>query len=200
MILSNNFSLKIFVAFIVSFGYAVLRYNFFGNVPLEEIPLYITNKAISLTVIFLLLFSIQKTSLKEARKKLWKLIFILTSIHVFISFRLLGPEHYQKFYFENELNIIGYLTIFFGITGFVGFLILRSDNLLPTENGKLKIPNSLKNVIRTIIPIFILGHLFSMGIYGWLSPNKWPGFMIPISLIGFILALFYLKSFFIKRK
>ena len=65
-------------------------YNVFGNVEWDEIPLFITNKAISITIIFLLLFSIQKNSSSSTKKKIWKIIFILSSIHVFISFRLLG--------------------------------------------------------------------------------------------------------------
>lgn len=196
MTLSNNLNFKIFIVSIVSFGYAVLRYNIFGNVPWEEMPLYITNKAISLTVIFLLLFSILKTNPKETKKKLWKIIFILTSIHVFLSFRLLGPEHYKKFYLDNELNLIGYLTICFGLVAFIGLLILNSDNLLPTENGKLIISDSIKILVRTLIPLSIAGHLFAMGFLGWISPNYWPGYLIPISLIAFVIIVVYIKHLF----
>jgi hypothetical protein len=89
--------------------------------------------------------------------KIWKIIFILTSIHVFISFRLLGPGPYAKFYMENEINLMGYLTLFFGITAFVSLLILNSDKLLPTGNGKLTVPNYVKKPIRILIPYLIAG-------------------------------------------
>jgi len=186
--------IKIIGIFIFSLIYAILRYNLLGNVAFEEIPLFITNKAIAITIIFLLLFSIQKKTKKWVMGKLIKIIFILTTIHVFISFRLLGPEHYKKFYFENELNLFGYSTIFFGI------LILNSDNKLPTEKGKLKIPNYFRNIIRKLIPIFIALHLFSVGILGWISPKNWPGYLIPISLIAFVILSFYLKRIFTKKE
>lgn len=189
----NNFTtLKIFIIFAISLLYAILRYNFFGNVAWEEIPLYITNKAISITTILLLLLSIQKSSSVLTKKKLGKIIFILTSIHVFISFRLLGPEYYNKFYSANVLNLTGYLTVFFGILAFVGIIILNGDGLLPTENGKLIIPKQIKNIITGIIPISIAAHLFVMGYKGWISPADWYGYLIPISLIGFIGIIAYL--------
>lgn len=200
MNLSKNINLKIFATFIVSLIYAIIRYNVFGNIPWVEVPLFVTNKALSLTVIFILVFSIQKTNVKEIRKKYFKMVFILTSLHVFLSFKLLGPEHYQKFYLENELNLIGYFTLFFGITAFIGLVILISDNKLPTETGKFKISLKLKKILGSFIPIFIAGHLFSMGIIGWISPKNWHGYLIPISLIGFILILYYLKMIFSKKE
>ena len=195
----KSINLKILFFFLISFIYAIVRYNVFGNVPWEEVPLYITNKAISLTIVFLLLFSVKKSFESRIRKRLFTLIFILAAIHVFISFRLLGPEHYNKFYSGNELNLVGYLTIFFGISAFIGILILKSDNLLPTENGKLQIPNSLKIIIQKLIPISIALHLFSMRFLGWVSPNTWPAFLIPISLIGFAIIGIYIKLIFTRK-
>jgi len=190
----RNIYYKIVFAFTISLIYAVLRYNVFGNVPWEEFPLYITNKAFSLTIVLIFLFTIKDNLNSKDRKTFFNTAFFLSILHVFISFRLLGPEHYSKFYSENELNLVGYFTLFFGISALIGILVLRSDNLLPTENGKLTIPKKLKNVIVIMIPIFILGHLFSMGISGWLEPQNWHGFMIPISLVGFFVVLIYLKS------
>lgn len=193
MDLSKNFYLKIFITFVISLVYAIVRYNIFGNVPWEELPLYITNKAISLTAIILLLFSvIHKANTKQTKQNIWKIIFILTLIHVFISFRLFGPESYQKFYFENDLNLVGYLTLFWGITAFLGFLILNSGKLLPEDDSKLTIPNSLKKEIRKWIPFLITGHLIAMGFNGWISPSSWPGYLIPMSLIAFIIVVLYI--------
>ena len=58
MNLSKNINLKIFATFIVSLIYAIIRYNVFGNIPWVEVPLFVTNKAISLTVIFILVISV----------------------------------------------------------------------------------------------------------------------------------------------
>lgn len=188
----QNIYLKTFLVFIISFVYAIVRYNVFGNVPCEDIPLFISNKAISLTSVLLLLFTIKKEISKEKRVRIWKIIFFLISIHVFISFRLLGPEYYGKFYSDNEINIVGYSTLLFGILAFLGILLLNSDGMLPTENGKLTLPNSLKNWIRTAIPYLILIHIFFVGISSWLTPFKWYGYLIPISLIAFISIITFL--------
>jgi hypothetical protein len=191
----NNLDIKITFTFIIALVYAILRYNVFGNVPWEEIPLFITNKAISLTTVFLMLFTLNKQASKDIIIKLWKSIFVLTSIHVLISFLLLGPEYYNKFYFENELNIVGYSTVLWGILAFIGILMLNFNGILPTKNGKLTLPNSLKKWVRKIIPFLIGGHLFSMGINGWISPNNWHGYLLPISLIGFIaITIFIIKN------
>lgn len=198
MNLENYTKLKILLIFIISFLYAIIRYNVFGNVEWDEIPLFITNKAISITIIFLLLFSIQKNSSSSTKKKIWKIIFILSSIHVFISFRLLGPEYYPKFYTTNELNLYGYLTLFFGIVAFLGIIILNSDGLLPTEKDKLIIPEQIKNAISKIIPYTIAVHLFVMGFRGWITPLDWHGYLVPISLIGFIAIIIFIRQ--IKQK
>lgn len=199
MKMPKNLYLNLLAAFLISFAYAIIRYNIFGDVPWEELPVYIVNKAIALTVVLLLLVSIiTKNNFKSVRGTFWKLIFILASIHVFISFRLLGPEYFKKFYSAYELNIIGYLTLFFGITAFAGIIILNSEKLLPTQRGKLIVPESIKKVIRTLIPFFIVAHLFTMGFKGWITPNKWPGYLIPISLIAFVGMVIYIIR--IRRK
>ncbi len=191
----KNINIKILLTFTFSLCYAILRYNVFGNVPWAEIPLFVTNKAISLTSVFLLLFTLDIKNSKATRERLWKIIFVLTSIHVFISFRLLGPEYYSKFYTQNNLNIIGYATLFGGILAFTGILILNSDGKLPTENGKLTLSHSLKKWIRIAIPLLIALHVFSMGIKGWTTPYNWFGYMLPISLIGFVvITVFIVKT------
>ena len=196
---SKNIYVNLFLTFLISISYAVVRYNIFGNVPWEDLPLFITNKAIALTVVLLLFLSvIAKKAFMPTKKIFWKIIFILTSIHVFISFYLLGPEHFKKFYSVNELNLIGYLTLFFGISAFVGIIILNSEKLLPTKDGNLSVPESIKKIIRAIIPFLIIAHLFTMGLKGWLTPNNWHGYLIPISLIAFLVMLIYIIR--IKRR
>ncbi|MCF6271023.1 MAG: hypothetical protein L3J41_15020 [Melioribacteraceae bacterium] len=190
---------KVFLIFLISLLYAIVRYNIFGNVPWEEIPFYITNKAISLTVLFLLLFSVTgKTNDNATKSKFWMIIFILISIHVSISFLLLSPVYFKKFYFENELNLTGYLTLFFGISAFTGIVILNIKKLFPNKKNSLVIPESLIKNIRTLIPFLLMGHLISMGLKGWLSPHNWFGYLIPISLIAFIVLVSYIIK--VKRK
>ena len=68
------------------------------------------------------------------------------------------------------------------------------DGLLPTENGKLTIPDYIKKWIRIFIPFLIMGHVFSMGVTGWLSPANWHGYLFPISLIAFVVVTIFINK------
>ena len=45
---------EIVIILVLSMTYAVLRYNILGTVPLKDIPLFILNKAVSLSSLILL--------------------------------------------------------------------------------------------------------------------------------------------------
>ncbi len=185
--------LRTFFTFIILLMYAVLRYNIFGDVPWTDIPLFIVNKALSLTTVVLLFSTIsRKEKVRKRLKELWKSIFVLTSIHVFISFLLLDPEYFRNFYSAGTLNLLGYLSISFGISAFIGIIILNSNKILPTKNANFTISYSVRHTIQKVIPILIVGHLMSTGYKGWLSPMNWHGYLFPISLIAFVLMVLYI--------
>lgn len=185
--------LRTFFTFIILLMYAVLRYNIFGHIPWKDVPLFIVNKAISLTTVFLLFSTTsRKEKVKERRKELWKTIFILTSIHVFISFKLLDPEYFRNFYSADTLNLFGYLSISFGILAFIGIIVLNGNKILPTKNGNFTKINHVRRIVQKIIPILIMGHLITIGVRGWLSPYTWHGYLFPISLIAFLLMVGYM--------
>jgi hypothetical protein len=199
--LAKDFYKKIIIIYIISLIYAIVRYNVFGNVPWNDVPIFITNKAVALTVMILLLFShYQKENVLVVRKRLLKVIFALTSWHVFISFVLLSPHYYGKFYYNDVLSITGYAVVTFGIVAYTGILSLNSENLLKNRIANFTISESYKKIIRKLIPIFIAGHLLFMGAKGWITPEKWYGYLFPISLISFILLLIYILKMWKFRK
>ena len=198
---SKHFYLKISIAFIISLIYAIVRYNVFGNVPWDDIPIFITNKAISLTVMILLLFShYQKKNVLIVRKRLLKAIFTLTSWHVFISFVLLSPQYFGKFYYNEALNITGYTVTALGIVAYAGILLLNSESLFQKKGANFTISEPHKRSIRKLIPIFIAGHLLLMGAKGWITPEKWHDYLFPISLISFVILLIYIIKMWKFRK
>jgi hypothetical protein len=196
---SGNRTLKI-VALItcVSFLYAVIRYNIFGTTPWKDLPLFILNKAISLTAFILFSISYSYDYLNKkiaffAKSQLDKWVIIeatysLIIIHIVMSFLLFKPEVYAKFFEVNgTLNNLGSLSMFAGI---ISFALVWSYKQYSLSNNKdikqplISLPGTLNGAI-----LLMLVHLFFMGFNGWMTPEKWYGGMPPISLIAFFFGI-----------
>jgi hypothetical protein len=203
----NDFnSLKIagkflFVFFILSIGYAVLRYHIMGPVPWKDFPFYIMNKAIALCAFIVLSFCfsinpVQKLGITisenclNARRPLGALGGFLMFIHALMSFLLFNKANYAKFFEQN-----GSLTLFAGISMFGGvllfsFLFVYSLSFSVFLKNESLLSSFFKSrVFLFFLMVFSLLHLFFMGINGWIRVDHWHGGLPPISLIGFILLL-----------
>ena len=92
-----------------SLGYAILRYNIVRNVPVESIPLYISNKAIALSTVILIGLSFLLGPLARfwpkqfvphlyLRKSLGLTGFTLAALHAIVSLllflRLIIPDYF----------------------------------------------------------------------------------------------------------
>ena len=177
-------------ALTVSLVYAILRYNIFNDVPWKDLPIFVLNKAVSLTIIILLFYDqFKKNEIAKSKSNLWFTVLILTMLHFMLSTAILIPDYFGKFYDANQLNIVGSLSLLFGILAFVGFLtvaIIRIENKLNTNLSAFR---SHYAKIKLFNFICIGTHLFVMGISGWLIPSDWPAYLPPISLIAFVLLL-----------
>ena len=148
-------------------------------------------KKILLVIIVMLLLYIQinKRTGAVSEYSLWITMFVLIIFHVLLSMVILGPEYYGKFYNSDKLNLVGGLSLLFGILAFLGFSI-KGIFLLNTKFDKPFLLNSASTVrLKSLNFLFLGVHLFSMGISGWLMPTKWPGYLLPISLIAFLLLI-----------
>lgn len=180
-----------------SIAYAILRYNIFGNVPWKDFPLYVMNKAISLTAIILFAISsnsIYKTYISEKRVQLRVIIntisFSLIITHVLISLLLFKPVVFTKFFEEN-----GTVTFFTGISmlaGIISFVLLLINKLNLFSSIRYNNTQSILPLSLNVIMIFVFLHLLFMGFSGWITPQKWYGGMPPISLIAIIFSTFIL--------
>jgi hypothetical protein len=110
---------------------------------------------------------------------------IFSLVHVLISFIVLTPHYFPKFFLEGKYNLIGSLSMLFGILA-IGFL-------LPLINKKnfsgvyIKFKN--KAFIARIFFTLVSVHLFVMGYNGWIEPGTWPGGLPPITLLSFIISI-----------
>jgi len=188
---SKKLSNFIITTLVLTWLYALIRYNLFKHIVFAHLPLYVTNKAIALSaVIFIAAASFwKKNNSPHTKLYLNSFGFFLALIHVMISIILLGPDYFPNLFASGKFNVFGELSILFGILAFTAFIIL----LISTTTREY-----LKNILRRILSpdyinilgiLFIVFHTFLIGIKGWLSPKLWPGYLPPISLLGFVVAV-----------
>src|SRR3989338_4393633 len=140
----NVFSIALFA---VILGYALLRYNIIKGVPWSDLPLFISNKAIALyAVVFIALSFIIGPLIKfwtgtfirfqPLRKYFGLLGFGFASIHALISLLIFTPQYYPKFFSETgKLDLIGELSMLFGIIGFFIFLVVAISDIPSVEES-----------------------------------------------------------------
>ena len=187
---------------VLSIGYAVARYNIFGDVPWKDIPIYILNKGISLASIVLLVVSFSLGPLKDlgitisdrllgARKVMGIVGLVYVVVHVLMSMSIFNGSYYPNFFLENtRLSLSGGLCLLAGIISFVS-LGIYYFSLKENLKRAYRIVEILSKKTIIIATLFFLGvHLFFVGYTGWVAVNDWYGGLPPISLLSF--TIFFL--------
>ncbi|HLD57913.1 MAG TPA: ferric reductase-like transmembrane domain-containing protein [archaeon] len=192
------------VAFVITFSYAIVRYNVVSGVPADQIPLYIFNKAISLTSVIVIGASfiigpfarfwpkkfVPKLYL---RKYLGVLGFGVAALHGLISLLLFNSSYYPRLFTEaGKLTFSGELSMLFGILSLFIFSGVAVTSLPSVEKGMH--PKQWKFVQRLGYIAFVLAllHVAVMGWKGWLNTSGWPGGLLPISMLAAAVIIFVL--------
>lgn len=179
-----------------SFFYAIVRYHILKGVAWEHLPLFISNKALSLSAVVLIALSYGLGSFSHffprvfsgllAGRKFFGLAgFSLASVHALISLIIFSPSYYPKFFAENgQLNVIGEFSMLFGVLSFFVFTIVAVSSI-PTIAERLGTERFI-SIQRTgyLGLVLVFFHVLTMGYEGWLVPAGWPGGLLPISLIA----------------
>ncbi len=185
--------------FILSLGYAMLRYHILGDVPWDQLPFFILNKGFGLSAFTLLAFNFVFGPLKSlgapipnswlrSRRVMGIMGFIQAFVHVFMSFMLFNPGVYAKFFDAN-----GILTLDAGLSmlgGVLAFIFLWIYNVSFSSNFRQD--KDLISFITSrkvlLIAMFLAGsHIFFMGYKGWMVPSGWLAGLPPISLVAFFI-------------
>ena len=167
--------------FIITFLYAITRYNILGDVSWNQLPSFIANKAISWSaVIFLVLAGYNYLKNKHDLTKEWgRLAFHFTLLHIIISVGLFSPEYYPKFFTGNLLTFLGEIMILSGGIGIYSLYRIKYHKKYHTH--------SIRFEVLGITAVSL--HILSMGIPGWFHPAQWHGGLPPISLLSFALVI-----------
>ncbi len=195
--MKKHFGLSVII-FLVVFAYAVIRYNVIKGTPWVELPFFVSNKAISLSAVVFIALSYTLGSLARfwpktfvpalgLRKFFGLLGFGLAALHGLISLLIFSPVYYPKFFLESgELNLVGELSMLFGVLAFVVFALVAISSI-PAVAKSMK-PERWLAVQRVgyLGLVLVFFHVFVMGLQGWLKPSGWPGGLLPISLVAAI--------------
>lgn len=184
------------VVFVVSIGYATLRYNIFKGVPWTDWPLYVLNKAFAVASLVLLGINVFRYRYVQNRSnaKIFKLAMFLGFLHILISYAILNPLYYDKFFLNGKLSFIAGISLLLGAI---------ATALIFNKEFSKKLNHNLDVKIRVLsILVFIIGlHAALQSFQGWFTPSVWPGYLPPITLISFLIGLFaILLNLGLKRK
>lgn len=180
----------------ITLVYAVIRYNIVRDVPFDEIPLYISNKAIALSATILIGFSFllgplarfwpnQFVAHLPLRKHLGVFGFGLAALHAVASLILLTPAYYPRFFAEGgRLNFIGETSMLFGVLAFLIFASITITSLPPVEKQMDQIQWKSIQRLGYLAYVFVLAHVVIMGFRGWFRPDSWQYGLASISLIA----------------
>jgi cobalamin biosynthesis protein CobD/CbiB len=175
--------------FVAAMIYAVMRYNVFGDVAWANIPVYVTNKAISWTG--LALFGLSVVSREKADRRGYGTLAAGAILsHVVMSVLVLTPAYFAKFFsVSGRMNGVGEASMLAGVLGLVVLAGLFAANLQAREAGP-----SLRAGWGRAVLWFSAAHVLIMGLSGWLSPSGWPGYLPPITLWSFATAVYFLLA------
>ena len=172
-----------FFVFCTSLIYAVIRYNVFGLVPYEDIPLYISNKAFALSAVILLLINTIRTD--SDRGILNRHIRMFMIMHAIISFFVFTPAYFREYFHNGKILLQPAMMLLAGIYSFFSFNTMHQVK----EATDIVQSRLFMQRIKIFTLIALSVHIFLRGISSWLNPEIWPAGIVPVSLIAFIALL-----------
>jgi hypothetical protein len=174
------------IAFLLSLAYAITRYIVHGTVAVEQLPLYVFNKAVALTGLGLLALA-RFVRDRQAGRAFGLIGASLTGLHALLSLMILQPAYLPKFYNPlGKMTGTAELSMLAGGLG-LGLLAIMLWSAPRREGGEAAAEN-LPSLTRAILAAAAL-HSFFMGYSVWRTPNEWPGGLPPMTLISFLVAV-----------
>ena len=186
------------VTIIISLFYAVIRYNIVGDIPWNQFPIFIVNKATAFSGVILLGLAGINNSV-ENRHRLGLFASACVSLHCLLSLMLLSTSNFDDKFFhiaDNTFTTIGGFALLCGALGMLGQAVLwrRSINIVPNSSP------SLISGLGRILLLLAAAHVLLIGFRTWSQWSQWPGYLPPITLIVFIIAIGLVIAIHYKKR
>lgn len=178
---------------LLTFAYATTRYVVFGPWTVGHIPLYVLNKAISWSALWLVALALALGPLARLApgrfaRHLWRrryigiMGFLLASLHVVMSLIILNYAYYRQFFRQAfELTALAEFSMAMGALAWFTLLAPLAASL-PGARAQMS-----ARYWQLLQKIGVLGMLLgglhvSYGVPSWLAPSSWYGGLPPITL------------------
>ncbi len=184
----NRDTFIITVVILLSWIYALVRYNIFKHVDFAHLPLYVTNKSFALSAVILICISTLKNEKfgRDFSIYLNTAGYLLGLTHLLISTTILNPTYFPDLFAKEKLSVLGEMGLLFGIFTFIIFTFLIIFSVTRDYYRNLFKQIFTINFLNLVALTFLSAHALLIGIKNWPAPQTWPGFLPPISLLGFI--------------
>ena len=196
-----------------SFAYAAIRYVVLGPVAAAQLPLYVTNKALSLASLLCLALAIvagRRTRREPSEhplhpRRLGQAALAFATLHAVASLLLLRPSYFAAWFDERGL-LLGRIEAAMLVGGVAWLLLLRLGRAFrlaefanarereTSHRSQLDAGDTARNAVQgkgfgTIILLLIAAHSALIGAHGWFEPARWHGGMPPITLLACVAAV-----------
>lgn len=180
-------------------AYTFVRYAAFKGVPVAQWPLYLVNKAVSLTALSLLAISYLVRSVtwlsprgamrtRAVARYCGLAGFAMAGVHVTLSLLILTPDYFSDWFVAGKLTFAAELSLLGGVLGFWSLTLPAFATIprtVPLQPSRWRLYQRMGYVALMLVIV----HLVGMGWRKWFDPGSWPGFLPPITLLGAAVAL-----------
>ncbi len=168
-------------------AYAIVRYNVFKGVPWEQLPIYVSNKAIAFVGLVLIGFS--RIVVDKARRKTLGLAgAAFVAVHLLLSVVVAGPESFPSLYTASgPMTRDAAVSMLAGALGSGALVwLLYATRIRPVKEQRHR-ASLVPGLGRALLALTAV-HVALIGVRGWFDVDSWPGSLPPITLLSFVIA------------
>ena len=174
-------TIRVLAVLVGTLVYATLRYNVFKGVPWPQWPVYVVNKAFALSSLILIVWIlVRRRRNQSSYDELWAWTTTCMVAHVVLSLAILTPAYYAKYFDGTTFTTVAGTSWLLGTIAAVWlFVCLRRCEPAAGRD----------DLWLGMIGLMVGVHAAVLGFAGWFQPSTWPGYMVPITLISFLLGV-----------
>jgi DMSO/TMAO reductase YedYZ heme-binding membrane subunit len=183
-----------------AFAYAVVRYVVVGTVPPAQLPVYVLNKAVAVAALALVAAALAVGPLLRLglgdkrwlarRKSLGVHGFVLGAVHSALTIAILSPRTYGKLHdAAGALTFEGGLALLAGVAAFAA-LVGPAITSATVVRRSMPVDAWRRTQGIAVIALGVgLAHVIVLGWRTWLTPERWPGHLPPLTAISVAVAV-----------